>query len=101
MSDHEVVRSLTELLILAKVAMPNDLFAVDPRIVRARQLVAKLAQASPALNAPPWDITAGLDAFMASGLAPESRTDATILILRDWLVGHGYIEPAPEPEETH
>lgn len=50
---------------------------------------------------PPWDITVGLDAFMASELAPASRTEGVIFILRDWLVGHGYLPALPEPEDAH
>ena len=50
---------------------------------------------------PPWDITADIDAFMASDLALDSRTEAVIFMLRDWLIGHGYIDPTPEPEEAH
>lgn len=124
----EVVRSLTELLEIAKLAMPDYLFAIDPRVHRARQLVATKSQVSTIrppsvvamprmemvdLSPPPtmasveampggdapWDITAGLDAFMASDLAPETRTEAVVLILRDWLVGHGFISPLPEDEK--
>jgi hypothetical protein len=50
---------------------------------------------------PPWDITAGIDAFIASDLALDSRTEAVVFMLRDWLIGHGYNNPVPEPEETH
>lgn len=42
----EVVRSLIELLAIAKVAMPDFLFAIDPRVRRARQLVATRGQVS-------------------------------------------------------
>lgn len=116
-----------ELLALAKVAMPDYLFAIDPRVHRARQLIATRSQVSgsrpPSILAtppmemvdqspptriedvdrmhgaePPWDIAAGLDAFMGSDLAPETRTEAVELILRDWLIGHGYSDPSPEEE---
>lgn len=126
----DVVRSLTELLAIAKVAMPDFLFAIDPRVHRARQLVASRAQvpggrppsvlAMPRMEMvdlspppamadvdrmsaaePPWDITAGLDAFIASDLAPPTRTEAVILILRDWLIGHRFIEPVPDGEQQH
>jgi len=122
----EVVRSLTELLDLVKLAMPDYLYAIDPRVYRARQLIASRSQVSPSRppsivalpviemvdlsptpeiaavdNRPgettPWDITLGLDAFMASDLAPPNRTEAVILILRDWLVGHGFLELPEEP----
>jgi len=118
----EVVQSLTELLAIAKVSMPEFLFEIDPRVHRARQLIATRSQvassrppnvlATPPMGMldlapaptlasipgaePPWDITAGLDAFMASDLAPATRTEAVVLILRDWLIGHGFLEPTPE-----
>ena len=123
----EVAQSLTELLALAKVAMPDFLFEIDPRVHRARQLIATRTQvasgrpppilATPPMemvdlvppptmadvermqgSEPPWDITAGLDAFMASDLAPETHTEAVVLILRDWLIGHGYIDQPPEQD---
>lgn len=126
----DVVRSLTELLALAKVAMPDFLFEIDPRVHRARQLIATRTQvassrppsilATPPMEMvdlvppptmadvdrmqgaePPWDITAGLDAFMASDFAPETRTEAVMLVLRDWLIGHGYLAAPPESEEEH
>ena len=124
-ANDEVVRCLIELLALARVAMPDYLFAIDPRVHRARQLVATRTDISanrppstvsrgplemvdlaprPTMATidgvpgaePPWDITAGLDAFMASDLATASRSEAVTLILRDWLIGHGFIEQAPD-----
>lgn len=38
---------------------------------------------------------------MGSDLAPATRTEAVVLIVRDWLIGHGYLEAPPEPEEAH
>jgi len=131
--DNGVEQSLVELLAVAKLWMPDLLFEIEPRVHRARQLVATLGQVSgsrpPSIIAelsdelpildlsppatmesvermrgaepPPWDISAGIDAFMASDLALDNRTEAVIFMLRDWLIGHGYIDPAPEPEETH
>jgi hypothetical protein len=92
--DDQITRSLLELLAIAKVAMPDFLYDMDPRVQRALQLLARLCDRSdrppsiplapreemldlapePNLGAlerlqgaePPWDITAGLDAFMAS-----------------------------------
>lgn len=120
----EVVRSLFELLAIAKVAMPSYLFDIDPRVHRARQLIAKRVQVtgdrppsvlpisatmvdvgtSPSAAdlermhgaAPPWDISEGLDAFMETDLAPETRTEAVVLILREWLTAEGHIVPGDE-----
>ena len=121
-ADEQVVRSLTELLAIARTAMPEYLYGQDSRVYRARQLIGTLAQVSvsgppPTIPVPmemmnfaepqmpsakpPWDITAGLDAFMASDLAPATRTEAVMLILRDWLIGHGYLEASPGSEEPH
>jgi hypothetical protein len=47
----EVVRTLTELLTIAKVAMPDEVYAIDPRIARANALLANL-QAGGALRVP-------------------------------------------------
>jgi hypothetical protein len=38
----ELVRTLEDLLTIAKVAMPTELYEVDPRIIRAEALLAKL-----------------------------------------------------------
>lgn len=128
--DEAAAQSLAELLAIARVSMPDFLYKIDPRVHRARQLLARLAQVSghrppsiiptseelmvdlappptfaevehmPSVE-PPWDITAGLDAFMASDLAPESRMEAMVLILREWLTTHGYIALPPADEERH
>jgi len=36
---------------------------------------------------------------MASDLAPATRTEAVVLILREWLVAHGFLDPVPEDEQ--
>lgn len=125
----EVVRSLTEMLALVKLAMPEYLFKIDPRVHRARQLIASRSQVSesrpPSILAEPlemldlaptptiedvdrmagatspWDITTALDALMAEPLAPASRTEAVIEILRDWFIAHGYLASEPPEEEQH
>ena len=103
--------------------MPPDLFTVDPRILRARQLLAILTQVSE--SRPPsvikstadellelefsetpldllvtepgakWDITLGIDRLMASGVAPAERTVAVEQIIREWLTANGYLELEP------
>ncbi len=127
--DKEVARSLLELLAIAKVAMPDFLYDMDPRVQRALQLLTRLGDGAtsrpPSMNAAPreemldlapsptlevlegmpgaeapWDITQGLDAFMASPEAPGSRTEAVVLILREWLTSTGYIEDPPG-EDRH
>ena len=124
-SDEEVAQTLSDLLKVVKVAMPPDLFAIDPRVLKARQLLAQLRQVSqdrpPSIVRkapvdqvldlafsdtplemlreepdPRWDITLGLDRFMVSGFAPTDRREAVELIIREWLTANGYLELAPE-----
>lgn len=117
----QLTRSLLELLAIAKVAMPDFLYDIDPRVQRALQLLARLGDqstgrppsiplapreemldlaAAPTLQTlermqgaePPWDITAGLDAFMASPEAPATRSEAVVIIMREWLTAAGYLD---------
>lgn len=122
----DVILSLMELLAIAKVAMPDYLYEIDPRVHKARRLLERLEQSSvsrpptirreppiemvdltpadhpgPPPRPTPWDITAGLDAFMATPEAPATRSEAVVLILREWFAAHGYIETAPDQEEQH
>lgn len=94
-----VLQIVKELLAIARVAMPDAVYESDPRVHRALQLIS--AVSASATSHAQWDITAGLDAFLASDFAPKSRIDAVVLILRDWLTGHGYIEPPPVDEDRH
>jgi hypothetical protein len=124
----EVIRILTDLLAIAKVAMPDFLYAQDPRVHRARQMIESMSGVSVGrppnvipfpgemidLTAPrtlaevehmpgaepPWDITLGLDVFMESDLAPPTRSEAVVMILRDWLIGHGCLAAPPGQEDT-
>jgi hypothetical protein len=125
-SGSEVIGSLIELLAIAEVAMPDFLYDIDPRVQRALRLLAVLERASPSRppsvarerpvemvdltpaphpgqpTAPtPWDITEGLDAFMESPEAPATRTEAVVLILREWLTANGYLELPPAEEQQH
>lgn len=68
--------------------------ASDPA---AREIIAALD----AMPTGDWDVAAALDAFLAEPDAPATRLDAIALILRDWLVGHGYLEPLAAPEDAH
>lgn len=45
MNRDEIIQSLTDLLTIAKVAMPHDLFAIDPRVIRAQALLDRLRAA--------------------------------------------------------
>lgn len=91
----EVRKVLVDLLRIAMVAMPPDLQEQDARLVAAEQLIATLdADPDP-------DIEEGLDLFLREDFAPATRSEAISAILRDWLVGHGYLEPVPAMEDRH
>lgn len=38
----EAAQAIRDLLAIAKVAMPDDLYAADPRIIKAEALLARL-----------------------------------------------------------
>lgn len=122
----EIAQSLIELLAISRVAMPEYLYEIDPRVHRARHILAWLEQPSgsrppsipraapvqmvdvapaqhpgPPPTDTPWDITLGLDAFMASPEAPDSRSDAIILALRDWLTANGYLPLPPSDDQQN
>jgi len=79
---------LADLLRIARVAMPPHLQAQDIRLVAAEQLIAALEAG------PDADIVEGLDLFLREDFAPATRDEAVSVILRDWLVGHGYLPPS-------
>lgn len=124
-ADAEMATALSDLLQVVKVAMPPDLFSIDPRVLKARRLLAELRQVSDSrppsvvraastsdvvdlafadtpldlLTAEPeaqWDITLGLDRFMVSGFAPADRRLAVEQIVREWLTSNGYLELPPD-----
>lgn len=86
---------LVDLLRIARVAMPPHLQAQDVRLVAAEELLATLEAQ------PDADIAQGLDLFLNEDFAPATRSEAISAILRDWLIGHGYLAPAPAMEDRH
>jgi hypothetical protein len=124
--NQDVIKALIELLAIAKVAMPDFLYDIDPRVQAALRLLAEIEYPShsrppnlrreppmemvditppphpgPTTPPTPWDISEGLDAFMASPEAPRSRSEAVVLILREWLTAAGYLKPSPATEQQH
>ncbi len=125
-TNEEMAIVLADLLKVVKVAMPPDLFLIDPRVLNARRLLASLRQVSE--SRPPamvgsgadtlldlafsdtpldvlvtepeavWDITLGIDRFMVSGVAPAERREAVEQIIREWLTANGYLELPPEEQ---
>lgn len=48
------------------------------------------------------DIAEGIDAYVGDQEPPPpNRSEAIRYILRDWLIGHGYLELPPAREDTH
>ena len=79
---------LVDLLRIARVAMPPHLQEQDIRLVAAEEMIAALEAE------PEADIAEGLDLFLREDFAPATRDEAVSVILRDWLVGHGYLPPS-------
>jgi hypothetical protein len=124
--NQDVIKALVELLAIAKVAMPDFLYDIDPRVQSALRLLTEIEHPShsrppdlrreppiemvditppphpgPAAPPTPWDISEGLDAFMASPEAPLTRSEAVVLILREWLTANGHLQPPPATEQQH
>lgn len=124
--NQDVIKALIELLAIAKVAMPDFLYDIDPRVQAALRLLAEIEHPShsrppdlrreppiemvditppphpgPAAPPTPWDISEGLDAFMGSPEAPLTRSGAVVLILREWLTANGHLQPPPATEQQH
>jgi hypothetical protein len=49
----------------------------------------------------PIDEIAALDAFVSDTRPTMLRSEALQLIVRDWLIGHGYLEPEPPREDAN
>lgn len=47
------------------------------------------------------DALDGIDAFAAAEHDQPNRTEAVRRIIRDWLIGHGYLENPPPREDAN
>lgn len=124
--DQDVIEALVGLLAIAKAAMPGFLYDIDPRVQAALHLLNEIENPSlsrppdlqreppmemvditppphpgPAAPPTPWDISDSLDVFMASPEAPRTRSEAVVLILREWLTAKGYLRISPATERQH
>lgn len=91
-SEHAAVAQVLEgLLTIAKVAMPAYLYDQDIRVVSARRMLDQIS-CSAIVPTPTWDVTRGIDRFMASSGAPGTRSGAVLLMVREWLTVNGYLE---------
>ena len=121
----EISKIITDLLRIAKVAMPPKLYAEDPRIVLAGALLAEIYAAAPSARVPSVPRAAGFRTSTldvrpveqsASGLSlivdlpwdlaeatakaqgdrlPLPWSDAMNLIVREWLTTNGYLDLLP------
>lgn len=115
-----LITLIDDLLTIAKVAMPPKLYAEDPRIKRARAYLIALGERPDGHRVPntgpdplealigeivdlrpvngsrmvlDWDLVDGVLAARRDGLS-EDDSEALNAIVRDWLIGHGYLEIA-------
>jgi hypothetical protein len=124
-STQDAAKIIRELLRIAKVAMPPDLYHQVPRVLTAMAALKEM-ESSPTAARPPnitgrlpslnpgsdkalemspkgvsfvFDIPWDLAEPLAQAQEDHSRLDLeeiTHLVLRDWLTGHGYLPPGPE-----
>ena len=53
-----------------------------------------------AMSLPP-DIRGALDQFIAEEFPGIARSDAVLIVLREWAIAHGYLQPPPEQEDAN
>lgn len=110
-----LAKLIEELLIIVKIAMPPDLFLIDPQVKRAQAYLIALGRPSP--SRPPnaggalrellgevedlrtvdargmvldWDLVDAVLTAREQGL-PQEDSAALNFIVRDWLTAHGYL----------
>jgi hypothetical protein len=47
------------------------------------------------------DLLDGIDAYIAGDAGRPARTEAVRRIIRDWLLGHGYLDLPPPKEDAN
>lgn len=123
MTKEDIAKIVDDLVTIAKVAMPPDLFIQDPRVTRAKALLVSLGRPSSPARPPnvgtdaelealvaqipdaypmgatkmnlDWDLVAPVREARQHGL-PADDNVAVNFIVRDWLIAHGHLEPGPE-----
>ena len=122
---HELASIIRDLVRIAKVAMPPDLFMRDPRVMKANAYLVALGD--PSHGRPPntgldalatllpelvdlrpidgskmildWDLVDPLIAAREQGMISVDDGEALNAIVRDWLIAHGYL-PAPPDQDN-
>lgn len=123
MTKDEIASIVEDLLRIAKVAMPPDLFLEDPRVKKARALLVSLGRPSSPARPPnvgtdarleepigqipdarpvnaaqmvlEWDLVDAVLEAREHGLPAEDNA-ALNFIVREWLTANGYLEASPE-----
>lgn len=135
LTSYDIAKTVRDLLVIARVAMPPHLYGQDPRVLAGLKLLDTLnasqhrppsvpsthseelpflGTADPqdpwarrildGLNAfphPDIQVSKGIDAFLAEADSPRTRPAAIEHILRDWLIGHGYIHESADENPYH
>ena len=125
MTKEHIAKIVDDLVTIAKVAMPPDLFIQDPRVNRAKALLVSLGRHSSPARPPNvgtsadlqsllepiqdgrpldaanmmlgWDLVDAVLEARKHGLPADDR-EMLGFVLREWLIANGYLEPGPEDE---
>lgn len=122
MTKEDVAGIVEDLIRIAKVAMPPDLFEEDPRVRRAKGLLVSLGAPSRHARAPnvgleeleailgpildlrpvdasqmvlDWDLVDAVLEAREDGL-PADDNGALNFMVREWLTANGYLDPGPD-----
>ena len=123
MTKEDIARIVDDLITIAKVAMPQNLFLEDPRIKKGKALLVSLggpssptrppnvgadseleALVGPIVNIRPvdatqmvldWDLVDAVLEAREHGLAPDDNGTLNFIV-REWLTTNGYLDPGPE-----
>ncbi len=85
----------------AQVEVTAENAATDRQGEAPDQMVLDVMAKLDALSAPDPEVALALDKFMSEGGAPALRHQAIEHILRDWFLGHGYIEHKSAADPYH
>lgn len=123
MTKEDIAKIVEDLITIAKVAMPPNLFLEDPRIKKGKALLVSLGRPSsparppnigtdaelealvgPILDLRPvdatqmvldWDLVDAVLEARGHGLPPDDNGTLNFIV-REWLTANGYLDPGPE-----
>lgn len=119
----DIAKIVGDLVTIAKVAMPPNLFLEDPRVKKAKALLVSLGRPSSSARPPnigtdadlealvgpivdirpvdatqmvlDWDLVDAVLEAREHGLPPDDN-ETLNFIIREWLTTNGYLDPGPE-----